>query len=91
MIALIQISNTSAKKSRIASSVCGLVGLFAISVLLLFELDEVGGVEVYGPKGGKEPGAGVNEGAVLGGWGRCRRRNLVEVGVRKQEMCEVEN
>ena len=30
-------------------------------------------------------------GAVLGGCGRCRRRNLTEVGVRKQEMWEVEN
>lgn len=67
MMALIQTSNTSLKNSRIASSVCGLVGLFAISVLLLFELDEVGGVDVYGPKGGNEPGAGVNDGAVFGG------------------------
>lgn len=25
-------------------------------------------------------------GWVFGGWGRCRRRNLLEVGVRKAEM-----
>lgn len=33
-------------------------------------------------------GGGV--GSVLGGWGRCRRRKRVEVGVRKAEMCEEE-
>ena len=33
MIAFIQISNTSPKNARIASSVCGLVGLFGIDVL----------------------------------------------------------
>jgi len=36
--------------------------------------------------GGKEFGVGVDWGRVLGGWGRCRRRKRVEVGVRKQDM-----
>lgn len=42
-------------------------------------------------KGGKAPNEGEKVGAVFGGWGRCKRRNLVEVGVRKQEMWAMEN
>lgn len=90
MMALTQTSKISVKNSLIASSVCGLVGLFAIKVLLLLE-PEVGGMEVNGAKGGKAPGAGENVGAVFGGWGRWRRRNLVDVGVKKQEIWEFEN
>lgn len=55
--ALVHTSNTSPKNCLIASSVCGLVGLFGMLVELLLELPlppEVveGGVEVYGWKGG---------------------------------------
>ena len=57
-----------------ASSVCGLVGLFGIEVL---EEDDdrlpavvEAGVEVYGMKGGKELGEAVDCGAVFGGCGR---------------------
>ena len=42
-------------------------------------------------KGGKEFGVGVDCGAVLGGCGRCKSMNRVEVGVRKAEMCEEAN
>ena len=45
MIAFTQTSKISVKNSLTASSVCGLVGLFAMSVLALLEAD-VGGVEV---------------------------------------------
>lgn len=101
MIAFNQTSKTSAKNCRIASSVCGLVGLLAMLVLpvvvLPAEREEEeppvalrerveGGREVYGPKGEKEVGVWREVGGVFGGWGRCRRRNLLEVGVRKAEM-----
>ena len=33
-----------------------------------------------------EDGLAEEEGSTLGGWGRCRRRKRVEVGVRKQEI-----
>ena len=67
------------------------MGLFGIEVLELEEdrLPEVvfeGGFEVKGMKGGKELGVGVECGAVLGGCGRWRSRNRVDVGVRKAEI-----
>ena len=78
MTALIQTSKTSPKNCLIASSVCGLVGLFGILVPLPLELEArepipealVEGVEVYGVKGGKENGVVAALGAVLGGCGR---------------------
>lgn len=99
MVALTHTSHTSVKNCRIASSVCGLVGLVAIEVEVeededdmedrgredVEELVEAAKLEV---KGNVPLLAG---GGVLGGCGRCRRRNLTEVGVRKQEMWEVEN
>lgn len=76
-----------------ASSVCGLVGLFGIDVLELDDdrllavlLEE--GFDVNGVNGGKELGVGLDCGAVLGGCGRCRSMKRVEVGVRKAEMWE---
>lgn len=65
MTALIHTSKTSPKNCRIASSVCGLAGLFGILVLLeleerlLAELVE-GGWDVKGVKGGKLFGVGVD-------------------------------
>lgn len=59
-MAFSQDSKTSAKNWRMASSVCALVGLFAMDVLpgMLFDEEprDVGGVEVYGPKGAKDVG-----------------------------------
>lgn len=63
IIAFVQTSNTSPKKARIASSVCGLVGLFGIDVLADEEDRPVvvdGGLEVYGVKGGKDVGVGFD-------------------------------
>lgn len=95
MIALSQDSNTSAKNWRIASSVCALVGLFAMDVLPGILLDEdareVGGVEVYGAKGANDVGVWMEVGAVLGGWGRCSRRKRMEFGVNRAEMCDEAN
>ena len=63
IIAFIQTSKTSPKNCLIASSVCGLVGLFGILVLLDDDVPRLavpveGGTEVYGVKGGKLFGMG---------------------------------
>lgn len=63
IIAFSQTSKTSPKNCRIASSVCGLVGLFGMLVLLDDEVPRLallveGGTEVYGVKGGKLLGMG---------------------------------
>ena len=50
-----------------------------------------GGTEVYGVKGGKLFGVGWKVGGVLGGWGRWRSMNRVDVGVTKEEMWEEAN
>ena len=87
------------KNCRIASSVCGLVGFVAIEVEVEEDEDdnadrESEEVEVL-VEGAKLEVKGnvvlLAGGGVLGGCGRWRRRNLTEVGVRKQETWEVEN
>lgn len=97
MIALTQDSYTSVMNSRTASSVCGLAGLFGIVAVLLDEEEvdalssEDGGVVVVnGANGGNTCGFWTTDGfggAVLGGCGRCRSRNLTPVGVRKHDTC----
>lgn len=71
MIALIHISKTSPKNPLMASSVCGLVGLFGMLVVELLDLElevEVFGLDVYDAKGGKVVGVSCGVcGAVLGG------------------------
>ena len=91
MIAFVHTSKTSPKNCLMASSVCGLVGLFGIDVLELDEDRELavvveGGTEVYAVNGGKDLAVGLDCGAVLGGCGRCRSMKRVEVGVRKVEI-----
>ena len=51
--------------------------------------DDGGLVVVYGAKGGNMCGFCEDDnagGGVFGGCGRCRSMNLVDVGVRKQEI-----
>ena len=53
--------------------------------------EDGGFVVVYGPYGGKIFGFWETDtvgGAVFGGCGRCNSMNLVDVGVRKHEICE---
>ena len=98
MIAFTHASNTSLKNNLKASSVCGLVGLFgtvAVPLVAAPELAEARSNEdgrvvvVKGAKGGNTREfceVDIWGGGVFGGCGRWRSMNLVEVGVRKQDM-----
>ena len=94
-------SYTSLKNKRMASSVCGLVGLIGTDAEPPLPADEGadppevrprsvegGAVLAYGAMGVKTRGfwrGSGTEGGVLGACGRCSRMNLVDVGVRKQD------